>query len=291
MQKIFTLLSLMVLTAFAATAQIVNIGFVNGSLEPSAVPASNCAALTNSIFNSIIHGVYAYGPAGTAFFDTSSCGDGPVQNGSYAVGLKCTSLTNYDAIAIRTKDTLRTGNMYTIFFYNEASQYVNPAASRIGYNTDSSGFGTFIQNIDAPSSLVRDNWAPQAVSFVPLNDCWWITFEATGSATAAIIIDSFNIFKVRNVEVNNISSVNYNIHISPNPAKSNIVVGVNDMQFGNDINIAITDITGRTMQQNEFHINGNRNIPLNVAELPEGLYIMHITDGQRFATQKLIISR
>jgi hypothetical protein len=84
---------------------------------------------------------------------------------------------------------------------------------------------------------------------------------------------------------------NSNVSLYPNPATSTVsLVTVGDV-FNGNVNILVTDITGRTIVQQAENIYGSgQTIQFNVSNMSRGIYFVNVIgqDGKR-AVKKLIV--
>jgi PKD repeat protein len=80
--------------------------------------------------------------------------------------------------------------------------------------------------------------------------------------------------------------------VYPVPAKDNLVVLVPEAFFnGSTVNIRIMDFYGKYVSPGkDYEITGN-SIPLNIAHLPDGLYILQMTDHRIIYNLKIIKKR
>ena len=76
----------------------------------------------------------------------------------------------------------------------------------------------------------------------------------------------------------------------PNPVKDNLNVSVNS-SITDKVSLVITDITGRTVIQQNYPLNnGINNIQVKTATLVAGTYLIKITgsDNNEIATERFI---
>ncbi len=80
------------------------------------------------------------------------------------------------------------------------------------------------------------------------------------------------------------------INLFPNPANNNVSLSFN-FEESLDLQVKLTNTVGAVMQQQVVNQALNGTLELNVNNLAEGVYFVHLTDGKRQSTQRLVISR
>lgn len=77
----------------------------------------------------------------------------------------------------------------------------------------------------------------------------------------------------------------------PNPANSIVTLNYNS-QATNNISISLFDVTGKMVHQQSNSIaEGDNSIDLSINQLPEGYYVVQLTDGATQIREKLLIAR
>lgn len=79
-----------------------------------------------------------------------------------------------------------------------------------------------------------------------------------------------------------------NFSIFPNPNDGNFTVKFNS-NSGNDINIAVYDIRGRSIFNNLYQNNGLFEQTLQLDKVQSGIYLVNIQDGDKKITKKIVI--
>ena len=80
-------------------------------------------------------------------------------------------------------------------------------------------------------------------------------------------------------------------NLSPNPTDSYAELRVNSLK-DMDTQFVVLDVLGKVVQQRKVAIQvGQNDIPLEVHNLPQGLYILSLTDGKEFISHKLVVER
>jgi hypothetical protein len=75
----------------------------------------------------------------------------------------------------------------------------------------------------------------------------------------------------------------------PNPAEDRLNVLL-DQAYSDDLRLRLFAIDGRLLQE-EILNQGNTTLQLNVQNLPEGLYLLAVMDGNATETHKVVIRR
>ena len=90
---------------------------------------------------------------------------------------------------------------------------------------------------------------------------------------------------------NNVLAVD-NLTIAPNPVAQDFVVVSLDTEDAMDAEISILSTTGQTLQVTAQSFNaGHSDIELSVQNIPNGIYFMNITSGNRLITKRLIVAK
>ena len=89
---------------------------------------------------------------------------------------------------------------------------------------------------------------------------------------------------LRTSDLNKIS----NLNVFPNPNKGEFTITLNDSQ-SERLNIEVFDIRGRQIYRNSYKNLGDFNETISLKNAQSGLYILNVSDGNRYATKKIII--
>ncbi len=77
----------------------------------------------------------------------------------------------------------------------------------------------------------------------------------------------------------------------PNPAQDEVYVDV-ITQADNEVQVALFDAAGRlSLQRNQAISKGDNRITLNLAGLPDGLYMVQVQNGDQMTVKKLVVQR
>lgn len=96
---------------------------------------------------------------------------------------------------------------------------------------------------------------------------------------------SFNVISGVGLEENG-SKINF-IHLFPNPTDENIIIEFDNELFGKQIEISVTDITGKSTAT--FYSPGNRSMQFSVSDFSGGVYVFTFKNGQEIlGVEKLV---
>jgi subtilisin family serine protease len=94
-------------------------------------------------------------------------------------------------------------------------------------------------------------------------------------------IDSFNLLSTLEEKLHKeLASVN------PNPFSDNISIHLFENNQNADLNVSITDLSGRTLIEKRFE--QTENISINTNDLPNGFYFVHLNQGKAYQVTKLV---
>jgi hypothetical protein len=229
------------------------------------------------------------------YFNDSACNDTTAKLGYYSLAMDWAT-TGYTAVALKVSPAMQAGHAYTGSFWYSASLYFSSCNFQLGYSADSSTFGTLINSYFAPGVFVI-NWQQGTFTFTPTVNCNWITIQTTSSTQNSTfspymytLLDAFSLDG--STAVKEVTSSNSAIRISPNPAKDVAYISFDNSVFQNNVTLTVSDMTGRSIQQNKVHLDmGANNIQLNLENISAGMYLVNITNGKESATQKIVLTR
>ncbi|MBE0662057.1 MAG: T9SS type A sorting domain-containing protein [Bacteroidales bacterium] len=80
------------------------------------------------------------------------------------------------------------------------------------------------------------------------------------------------------------------LNIYPNPASQTMFVGFNSTD-NSPVEISITDLSGRSIQQQSFGplVQGQHNLQLDISKLKSGIYLVQLKNGEHTLSNKLIV--
>lgn len=265
--------------------------FVNGSFESTKTNPGPCSYFHNAgIATFTDNAVIGSGPADNIAClgkDSAaiSCVHGAAKDGQVYIALSANT-TKYDVIAMKVDPALKAGTEYTLNYY--AKSHLSPPVVQmtIGYATSSTATPTVITKTPMPAA--GDTvWKLNTYKFTPTTAATWITLKAeitTFAGYSFLELDKFQL-----VGPTGISDVAANLFsISPNPAQNKVVINANTS--AKTVQVNITDITGRVLY-NATHVANTAGIPVDITNMPAGLYMIRVADGEHVSTQKLQIAK
>lgn len=288
-QQLLFLSFAMLSTAFAANAQ----SFVNGSFESTNANPGSCSYLHNAGFSTYTNG------ADTGF-DTAdnitymampnpsiSCVHGLAADGNVYIAITANT-TKYDAIALKVSPALKANTEYTITFKHKSHISPPVVSATLGYATSPMATPVVIANIPAPNP--EDTvWKTRSYTFKPTTAASWITMKAgltTFAGYSFLELDNFVLKGPTDIET--VTTNNW-LTIAPNPAKDVVMIHA-DAGDNTIYKYNITDITGRSIYTGSTTASAN-GAKLDVSNIPAGMYIIQMSDGERTAIQKLSIEK
>ncbi len=80
------------------------------------------------------------------------------------------------------------------------------------------------------------------------------------------------------------------ISLYPNPTNSNTLLAF-DLEQASDVTITLYNTIGEVLQRQSEKGIQTANIPLNTSELPNGIYFIHINNGNQYAVKQLMMQK
>ncbi len=78
----------------------------------------------------------------------------------------------------------------------------------------------------------------------------------------------------------------FNLFPNPTSGVTYIEIINND---GNNVNVTVTDLTGKVVAQRDYDVNGTAKLPIVTNEFSKGVYVVTLTVGETIQQQKLIV--
>jgi hypothetical protein len=154
------------------------------------------------------------------------------------------------------------------------------------------------QNVDAANGKLADfsftledsthNYSPNgewiyiSIKESKLIDAKGKEYSLTAVNDSALVLRK----KAVHIGIKDLQSISEQIHIYPNPA-NNLLTIENPKHFLSKVYI----VNPLGQQVKTFTIPQQNKITLNITDLPEGFYFIHIYSGEKMLTEKLIITR
>jgi hypothetical protein len=117
---------------------------------------------------------------------------------------------------------------------------------------------------------------------------WWVRAINGLDTSGWSPIWSFRTLPPVGIDEHGLSS---KLNIYPNPAENTVYIQLTD-KSPLSIQLTITDLVGKKTFEKEILLNsGNKNVPLDVSFLQNGIYMLRMADKENTFTKKLIIKR
>ena len=179
---------------------------------------------------------------------------------------------------------------------------ISPSGKRIVLAENNGGVFDFnyrntIFDQEAATSITTAN-SPFTGSFRPEGDLSVLYGEMSAGTWKLEVTDAFNgeggtldeftlelcLARPLSVEENNLEAFS----VFPNPSNGAFTVKLQS-HSGEDINIKVYDIRGRKLFENRFKNTTNFRENIRLDNAPSGMYLIHISDGLRTVTKKIIV--
>ena len=108
--------------------------------------------------------------------------------------------------------------------------------------------------------------------------------------TSSMGCDSVHYYSVEVEITNAANSINeHNLEVYPNPVSDQLNIISKELKSNKQINVRLISILGETVyQENHYNISNNK-LSINVDGFNSGAYILHVSDGEKTSTQKIVI--
>ena len=89
------------------------------------------------------------------------------------------------------------------------------------------------------------------------------------------------------------NSNGFTVDIAPNPAKESTTLYLKNLppQFAGQVEVSLSDLTGRELISRQVDCDGKCNIRLNISHLPQGAYFVKIACNDEKVVRRLIINK
>lgn len=278
-------------TALSANAQ----SFVNGSFESTNTNPGSCNYLHNAGLAAYTNGAdTGFGTADNITYmalpnPSISCVHGLAADGNVYIAITANT-TKYDMIAMKVSPALKANTEYTITFKHKSHISPPVVSATLGYATSPMATPVVIANIPAPNP--EDTvWKTRSYTFKPTTAASWITMKAgltTFAGYSFLELDNFVIKGPGGTDIETVTSNNW-LTLAPNPARDVVMIHT-EGNAGAVYKYSVTDITGRIIHTGKSAATA-AGIKLDVSNIPAGMYIIQVTDGERTAIQKLSIEK
>lgn len=116
----------------------------------------------------------------------------------------------------------------------------------------------------------------------------YVVYDRNNPSDSASVVIVYNI--IRTVGVNEISKINYDLNVGPNPAKDQINITYNIKENFNQQQLEVYNLLGNLVKVENL-VNKSGQMNLNVSDLSSGIYFYSLRlDGISTESQKLVIT-
>ena len=113
-----------------------------------------------------------------------------------------------------------------------------------------------------------------------------IAKDNQGSMTTS----SISTIEVQLVGLNELTTSNFSVNVSPNPAKDFVTINMINLQNNQNAIVSIFDFKGSLISSTTTSVNSNDfNYKLDVSSLKSGVYFMNVSAGNETIVEKIVI--
>lgn len=98
-----------------------------------------------------------------------------------------------------------------------------------------------------------------------------------------ILIEDLGTSATQDAELNN------NVSIVPNPANGFLHINAQLPAATDNVTIQLLDVVGRVIDTQSFNHVGTLNTRMELDNVPNGMYFVHIAAGNKFITRKVMV--
>jgi hypothetical protein len=157
---------------------------------------------------------------------------------------------------------------------------VNTANVKISLSTDSGLTFPTVLLASTPNDGTQTITVPNNLNSTNCR----IMIEAVNNIFLAVNTTNFAITKA--LGINDFEFDNFAMYPNPNNGSFNIKLSSNS---GNNINVIVHDLRGRTIFENSFENNGSFNQDINLNKAEAGVYIVSIIDGNQRSVKRIAV--
>lgn len=163
------------------------------------------------------------------------------------------------------------------FEFGISPAYTNSIIARYRFNTQPyGGLAGIIVASGYYNSLLNSNGAPLALFWVGPQGGAFVPLELITVNPTSVIDEALQ----------------SSMKLTPNPAGANAQIQFTNEQDQSTIGIQVVSLLGEVMYSSTSqYSSGNHTLPLNTDSFSNGMYLVRLSNGNRIATQRLIISR
>ena len=155
--------------------------------------------------------------------------------------------------------------------------------------TDSDGTITQVEFFVDDVSIGKVSSSPYTAIWTALSGSHAIKAIATDNL-GSITTSSITTIEVQLVGLNNLTTSNFSVNVSPNPAKDFVTINMINLQNNQNAIVSIFDFKGSLISSTTTSVNSNDfNYKLDVSSLKSGVYFMNISSGIETIIEKIVI--
>ena len=143
----------------------------------------------------------------------------------------------------------------------------------------------------APNNSTNGSWVQHSVllsSIISITSTMSLIVRVEDNTPGNIVEGALDQFEVTGQLINSVPDPKFmgSINSYPNPFNNTITIKYNSGSYGNSVNLTVKDVLGQiVVRKTGLSAQGNLQIG---ADLPGGVYLLDISDGQTHLTQKVV---
>jgi chitodextrinase len=155
--------------------------------------------------------------------------------------------------------------------------------------TDSDGTITQVEFFVDDVSIEKVSTSPYTANWTALSGSHTIKAIATDNL-GSMTTSSISTIEVQLVGLNKLTTSNFSVNVSPNPAKDFVTINMINLQNNQNTIISIFDFKGSLISSTTTSVNSNDfNYKLDVSSIKSGVYFMNISSGIETIIEKIVI--
>lgn len=261
--------------------------FVNGGLEPANGTLLTCSSITESDYNTNMGGSFVL--ADGVELNNAGCNEGTPVEGSYFVKMIYDVISNPspNTLIFKLDQPLTPNQQYsfTINYKIPTGLATTTGTLVYGYAKDSVSTDSISGSV---SPITNEDWEKDTLTFTP-TEPWqfiWVRVSALMGDPFELHVDDLEMLNggtsISQVEKSS------NLSIQPNPFRGSTVLKLtNDVSIPYDVEVL--DITGKQVLL-EKNLN-QRSLKINLEDMPKGMYLLRLTDGDHKKQMLQLIAR
>ena len=167
------------------------------------------------------------------------------------------------------------------FWYSSGKQGQAQDELKVYYKTSTASDWVLLETYNTNSMP----WKEKTLELPEASSTYYIAFEGTEMNGKGISLDDISVEESTTIGIDKV--VSSDIKVYPNPTK-----GILNIQAKNEFlkgsTLKLTTLTGSVVLSQE--ITDQKNVSVNISDLTEGIYILHISGNNTQITQKVILT-